>query len=114
MGGNEDFEKKDEIYSRVIRAGKRTYFLDVKSTKNDDYYLTVTESKKVFQKDGRFKYEKHKIFLYREDFDKFVDGMNDVINFIKEEKGEPERRVYEEPVLESEFTDISFEDLENK
>lgn len=111
MGGNDDFEKKDEIYSKVIRAGKRTYFLDVKATKNDDYYLTVTESKKVFQKDGRFKYEKHKIFLYREDFDKFSEGLSDVINFIKEEKGEPQRPGHREPVLENEFTDISFEDI---
>lgn len=81
-------EKKEngraEIYSKRVRAGKRTYFFDVKSTRSNDYYLTITESKKRFKDDGYF-YEKHKIFLYKEDFDKFVDALNDSVDHIKSE-----------------------------
>lgn len=73
---------REEIYSRPVRAGKRTYFLDVKSTRGDDLYLTITESKKRFKDDGTFFFEKHKIFLYKEDFEKFMEGLNDVIQFI--------------------------------
>ncbi len=69
-------EHQDDIYSNVVRAGKRTYFFDVKSTKSNELYLTITESKKRFnQQSGRFFYEKHKLFLYREDFDKFIDAL---------------------------------------
>lgn len=84
----EDFEKKDkeEIFSKAVRAGKRTYFFDVKSTKKGDYYLTITESKKNFDQDGNFHYEKHKIFLYKEDFEKFNEGITDVMEFIKTAK----------------------------
>lgn len=75
-------EKKDEIFSRAIRAGKRTYFFDVKATKSDEYYLTITESKRRFDNEqGRFSYEKHKLFLYKEDFAKFIGGLTDVISF---------------------------------
>ena len=63
---------RDEIYSNAVKAGKRTYFFDVKATRNNDYYLTITESKKKFDNDGNASYEKHKVFLYKEDFDKFV------------------------------------------
>jgi hypothetical protein len=73
---------REEIYSKPVRAGKRTYFFDVKSTKGDDLYLTVTESKKRFRDDGTFYYEKHKIFLYKEDFEKFSEGLNEAIQFI--------------------------------
>lgn len=87
----EGYEKKEgmetndreEIYSKAVRAGKRTYFFDVKATRNNDYYLTITESKKKFDDNGTQNFEKHKIFLYKEDFDKFMDGMNDVISYIK-------------------------------
>lgn len=81
----EGFEKKekDEIFSKAVKAGKRTYFFDVKSTKKGDYYLTITESKKNFDKDGNFHYEKHKIFLYKEDFEKFNEGLGDVMEYIK-------------------------------
>jgi hypothetical protein len=72
----EDSEHR-EIFSKAVRAGKRTYFFDVKATKRNDYFLTITESKKRFQKDGRFFFEKHKIFLYKEDFEKFADGYTD-------------------------------------
>jgi hypothetical protein len=74
---------REEIFSRAVRAGKRTYFFDVKATRRNDYYLTLTESKKRFNRDGRFYFEKHKIFLYKEDFDKFTDGLAEVIEFIK-------------------------------
>tara|TARA_B110000438_G_scaffold281143_1_gene307036 strand:- start:789 stop:1175 length:387 start_codon:yes stop_codon:yes gene_type:complete len=75
---------RDEIYSNAVRAGKRTYFFDVKSTRGGDYYLTITESKKRFQQDGSFHFEKHKLFLYKEDFEKFNDGFTDVISKIQE------------------------------
>lgn len=75
--------EKEEIFSKAVKAGKRTYFFDVKSTRRNDYYLTVTESKKRFEEDGQFHFEKHKIFLYKEDFDKFVEGLHEVIDYIK-------------------------------
>jgi hypothetical protein len=81
MDYNEQSDR-EEIYSRPVRAGKRTYFFDVKSTRGDDLYLTITESKKRFKDDGTFFYEKHKIFLYKEDFEKFTEGLNDAIGFI--------------------------------
>ena len=66
---------REEIYSKAVRAGKRTYFFDVKATRNNDYYLTITESKKRFDNDGNQNFEKHKIFLYKEDFEKFAEGL---------------------------------------
>ena len=72
--GSSKRNQRDDIASKVIRAGKRTYFFDVKSTQREDFYVTITESKKRFNRDGRYFYEKHKIFLYREDFAKFVEG----------------------------------------
>lgn len=82
---NEDFARTDreDIYSKAVRAGKRTYFFDVKATRRNDYYLTLTESKKRFNRDGRFYFEKHKIFLYKEDFDKFSEGLTEVIEYIR-------------------------------
>jgi len=81
-------EKKDndnvEIYSQRIKAGKRTYFFDVKSTRSNDYYLTITESKKRFKDEG-FYYEKHKIFLYKEDFNKFLEALTQSVDYIKSE-----------------------------
>tara|TARA_Y100000817_G_C16412716_1_gene348275 strand:+ start:106 stop:453 length:348 start_codon:yes stop_codon:yes gene_type:complete len=75
---------RDEIYSERVRAGKRTYFFDVKSTRSNDYYLTITESKRRFKDDGFF-YEKHKIFLYKEDFHKFLEALNETVNHVKTE-----------------------------
>ncbi len=75
---------RDEIYSAKVKAGKRTYFFDVKSTRSNDYYLTITESKKRFKEDG-FSYEKHKIFLYKEDFNKFLEALNNTVNHVKHE-----------------------------
>lgn len=75
---------KEILYSKAIKAGKRIYYLDVKKNLKDDLFLAITESKKVQPKDGtQVSFEKHKIFLYREDFEKFMDGMNEVINYIK-------------------------------
>lgn len=75
---------REEIYSERVKAGKRTYFFDVKATRSNDYYLTITESKRKPKDDGFF-YEKHKIFLYKEDFNKFVEALNTTVNHVKEE-----------------------------
>ena len=80
--GRSERTEREEIYSKTVRAGKRTYFFDVKSTHRNDYYLTVTESKKKFNPDGRYYFEKHRIFLYKEDFGKFVDGLMEMVDFI--------------------------------
>ena len=76
--------EKQEIFSERVRAGKRTYFFDVKATRSNDYYLTITESKRKYKDDG-YTYEKHKIFLYKEDFDKFVCALNNTVNHVKDE-----------------------------
>ena len=76
--------EKAEIYSQRVRAGKRTYFFDVKSTRSNDYYLTITESKRRFKEDG-FTYEKHKIFLYKEDFEKFLEALKESVDYVKTE-----------------------------
>lgn len=78
----------EEIYSKIVRAGRRTYFFDVKATRNDDYYVTVTESRKKTEKDGKFSFEKHKIHLYKEDFCKFAEGLDEVVGYIREHKPE--------------------------
>jgi len=76
--------EQEEIFSKKIRAGKRTYFFDVKTTRANDYYLTITESKRKYKEDG-FTYEKHKIFLYKEDFNKFVGALTESVDHIKTE-----------------------------
>ena len=106
--------EKNEVLSRAVRAGKRTYFFDVKATKGDEKYLTITESKRKFDAEtGNFFYEKHKIFLYKEDFDKFQNALSGVIDFIRTGKV-PEETMFEQ---ESGFggegkIDVSFEDLD--
>ena len=75
---------KNEIYSQRVRAGKRTYFFDVKATRSNDYYLTITESKRRYKDDGYY-YEKHKIFLYKEDFNKFIEALNGTVDHVKTE-----------------------------
>ena len=79
---------KEEIYSKVMRAGRRTYFLDVRETKAGDYYLTITESKKFTNDDGSFHFKKHKIYLYKEDFVDFKDHLDDMIQYVLDAKGE--------------------------
>ncbi|MDB4126392.1 PUR family DNA/RNA-binding protein [Flavobacteriales bacterium] len=85
MAENRDIE---EIFSKSVRAGRRTYFFDVRSTRAEDYYMTVSESKRDFNEDGTPFYKKHKIYLYKEDFAKFKEALNEVSDYIIKEKGE--------------------------
>ncbi|MCO6360718.1 uncharacterized protein DUF3276 [Roseivirga pacifica] len=80
----EEHKDRNEIFSKRVRAGKRTYFFDIKATRSNDYYLTITESKRKYKEDS-FTYEKHKIFLYKEDFGKFLDALNQTVDHVKEE-----------------------------
>ena len=80
--------EREEIFSKVLRAGRRTYFFDVRSTKAGDYYLTLTESKKFTNEDGSFHYKKHKIYLYKEDFTEFSNILNEMTEYVISEKGE--------------------------
>ena len=80
-------ENQEEIYSKVLRAGRRTYFFDVRETKASDYYLTITESKKFTNDDGSFYYKKHKIYVYKEDFENFSAFLNETMNYIFEQRG---------------------------
>ena len=75
---------KEEIYSKVLRAGRRTYFFDVRATKADDYYITITESKKFTEEDGSFHFKKHKIYLYKEDFAAFAEILEDMMAYVNE------------------------------
>lgn len=86
--GDSGYNRKDDIFSKPVRAGKRTYFFDVKATRGDDYYLTITESKRRMDDNGQFIYDKHKLFLYKEDFDKFAEGFESCIKFIRDAKGD--------------------------
>jgi hypothetical protein len=116
---SEELEKNDrgDLFSKSVRAGKRTYFFDVKSTRGNDYYLTITESKKRFGTDGKFTYEKHKIFLYKEDFEKFIEGLNEAIHHIKENAPEVETNYESSERYDAgekkDPADLSFEDLGN-
>ncbi len=118
--------EREEIHSKVMRAGRRTYFFDVRATKAGDYYLTITESKKFTNDDGSFHYKKHKIYLYKEDFAEFKESLSEMISFIIDEKGEEviserHQKDYkkEEDSSESEteenstsnFTDVDFDDI---
>ena len=104
-------ESRQEIFSETVRAGKRTYFFDVKSTRGGEYYLTITESKRRFNNDsGKFFYEKHKLFLYKEDFEKFANGLKSTIDFIQ--SGKSPEPVKAEPVEKNNpHVDVEFEDL---
>ena len=121
--GNEEKNAREEIFTKVVRAGKRTYFFDVKATRNEDYYLTITESKKRLGKEGKVFYEKHKIFLYKEDFEKFTEGLKDAVTFIGDSSHEPKAETphsEEESKKETvdlsarEFTNVDFDDLGKK
>ena len=117
--------EQEEIFSQVLRAGRRTYFFDVRSTKADDYYLTVTESKKFTHDDGSFHYQKHKIYLYKEDFNDFHEMLKNATDYILNEKGEEviserHQKDYKKEESDSDeskenstdsFTDISFDDI---
>ena len=78
----------EDIFSKVVRAGRRTYFFDVRSTKAGDYYLTISESKKFTNDDGTFYFKKHKIYLYKEDFENFSNTLGEMTKYIIDEKGE--------------------------
>lgn len=119
---NEQGKVRSEIFSKAVRAGKRTYFFDVKATRRNDYYLTITESKKKFNTDGSFFYEKHKLFLYKEDFEKFAEGLKDVVDYIGENqpeliedgafyKGDTSSKD-EADVTKTSFVDVDFDDLD--
>lgn len=129
MGENYNMER-EEIFSKVMRAGRRTYFFDVRSTRAGDYYLTITESKKFTNDDGSFHYKKHKIYLYKEDFDEFKDSLAEMTDYIVNEKGEevisarhqsdykPEEEKAKVETIQanghtdpSNFTDIEFDDI---
>jgi hypothetical protein len=121
--GHDDKIIKEEIFTKVVRAGKRTYFFDVKATRKDDYYLTITESKKRLGKEGKVFYEKHKIFLYKEDFEKFSEGLKDAVTYISNGKegsvtAEPisyaETHEEKSTIATEEFTNVEFEDLGKK
>ena len=128
--------EREEIFSKVLRAGRRTYFFDVRSTKAGDYYLTLTESKKFTNEDGSFHYKKHKIYLYKEDFKEFSNILNEMTDYVISEKGEEviserhQKDFKKEDNTESteetndenekedgsnessnEFTDVSFDDI---
>ncbi|WP_281542686.1 PUR family DNA/RNA-binding protein [Maribacter aestuarii] len=120
-----DLMDQEEIHSKVLRAGRRTYFFDVRSTKAGDYYLTITESKKFTHDDGSFHYKKHKIYLYKEDFEAFKENVEEMMDFIINEKGteviserhqkdfkkeEEKEAETKEPTTES-FTDVDFDDI---
>ena len=108
MKTNEEKDNgRQELYSKAIRAGKRTYFFDVKATRSGDKYITITESKRRFDEEqGKFVYEKHKLFLFQEDFEKFLEGFKDASGFINGELTEEEL----EPNLANK---VEFEDLDN-
>lgn len=123
--------EQDEIFSQVLRAGRRTYFFDVRATKADDYYLTITESKKFTRDDGSFRYQKHKIYLYKEDFTDFQEMLGKATDYVLNEKGneviserhqkdfkknektsqETTEETTEETKSTENFTDISFDDI---
>ena len=105
----EERNDREEIFSKRVKAGKRTYFFDVKSTRAEDYFLTITESKKRFAPDGTFVFEKHKIFLYKEDFEKFREGLDDVLNKIESLRESED--LDEKTNDSSSFTSVSFDDL---
>ena len=122
-----DMLEKDEIFSKVLRAGRRTYFFDVRATKADDYYITITESKKFTEEDGSYHFKKHKIYLYKEDFSAFASILDEMTSFVLNNKGEEvisekhqkdfkketyfdKNDVEEEPKTSS-FIDINFDDI---
>ncbi|MBL7930000.1 MAG: DUF3276 family protein [Bacteroidia bacterium] len=108
-----EHNERSEKFSKSVRAGKRTYFFDVKSTRANEYYLTITESKRLHSNEGEKPvYKKHKIFLYREDFQKFIDGLTEAITYINDNP-QPEGEGGNEP-LRSRFTDIDYDDLQHQ
>ncbi len=108
-GENQDGRDKEEIYANAVRAGKRTYFFDVRATRGNDYYLTITESKRKFDESGNPYYQKHKIFLYKEDFEKFAKALNESFQKVIELIREKDEKFTQE--LNQSFTEVDFDDL---
>ena len=120
---NNNGKEQEEIFSKVLRAGRRTYFFDVRETKASDYYLTITESKKFTNDDGTFHYKKHKIYLYKEDFKDFSIILGEMVNFIIKERGEEvisdrHQKNYDKyknldsvEASADNFTELNFEDI---
>lgn len=122
-----DLLEKEEIFSKVLRAGRRTYFFDVRATKADDYYITITESKKFTEADGSFHFKKHKIYLYKEDFTSFAEILEEMTSYVLNHKGEEViserhqkdfKKEYDSEKLEdpsipstASFTNIEFDDI---
>jgi Protein of unknown function (DUF3276) len=120
-----DMLEKEEIFSKVLRAGRRTYFFDVRATKADDYYITITESKKFTEEDGSFHFKKHKIYLYKEDFTAFSEILEEMTSYVLNHKGEEviserhqkdfKKEFYTErataETTTASFTDIDFDDI---
>ena len=114
MEENENKEReREEIFSRPVRAGKRTYFFDVKATRKNEYYLTITESKRLNLKGDIPSFEKHKIFLFREDFEAFTEGLVGILDYIRENQPTiPEDEYAEaESSFYNDFTQVEFDDL---
>ena len=124
MNDKELLEK--DIFSKVLRAGRRTYFFDVRATKADDYYITITESKKFTEEDGSYHFKKHKIYLYKEDFAAFAEILEDMTSYVLNHKGEEviserhqkdfKKEYHSETSEETSksdksFTDIDFDDI---
>jgi len=115
--------EKEEIFSKVLRAGRRTYFFDVRSTKADDYYITITESKKFTEEDGSYHFKKHKIYLYKEDFNAFKEILDEMTDFVLDQKGEEviserHQKDFKREFISAEnsqstesFTNIDFDDI---
>ncbi len=119
-----DLLEKEEIFSKVLRAGRRTYFFDVRATKADDYYITITESKKFTEEDGSYHFKKHKIYLYKEDFAAFSEILGELTSYVLNHKGEEviserHQRDFKRDANDSNseisgtssFTDIDFDDI---
>nr|WP_315218016.1 PUR family DNA/RNA-binding protein [uncultured Flavobacterium sp.] len=122
-----DLLEKEEIFSKVLRAGRRTYFFDVRATKADDYYITITESKKFTEADGSFHFKKHKIYLYKEDFAAFAEILEEMTSYVLNHKGEEViserhqkdfKKEYDSDKVDediipatSSFTNIEFDDI---
>lgn len=105
--GGEEFG--EQVLAKAVKAGRRTYFFDVKATRGGDYFLTITESRKITNPDGTFAFDKHKIFLYKEDFAKFTDGLHEVIDFIRSRNPEfvaQQDRFHAERQIDEDFTTL--------
>lgn len=112
-------DDREDVFSNAVRAGKRTYFFDVRKTRGNDLFLTITESKKHTQEDGGVSYSKHKIYLYKEDFDKFLDGLHDTLNELERLRADhespspqpPSTSAPSAPPPSGSLEDLSFDDL---